>query len=129
MILGMSKWNVSGDALTIEPRERRSPTRWLSQNGLRIAVVLGLAEAVFAWINGFKIEMTLIGVVAVLLYLNIRHHIPSAIRRPLWVIVMAQGIAGLVLPLIFVGVFMFALVGGLLLIVLVLVMLGDRMRK
>ncbi len=129
MILGMSKWNVSGDALTIEPRERRSPTRWLSQNGLRIAVVLGLAEAVFAWINGFKIEMTLIGVVAVLLYLNIRHHIPPAIRRPLWVIVMAQGIAGLVLPLIFVGVFMFALVGGLLLIVLVLVMLGDRMRK
>jgi hypothetical protein len=129
MILGMSKWNVSGDALTIEPRERRSPTRWLSQNGLRIAVVLGLAEAVFAWINGFKVEMTLIGVVAVLLYLNIRHHIPQAIRRPLWVIVMAQGIAGLVLPLIYVGVFMFALVGGLLLIVLVLVMLGDRMRK
>jgi hypothetical protein len=129
MILGMSKWNVSGDALTIEPRERRSPTRWLSQNGLRIAVVLGLAEAVFAWINGFKVEMTLIGVVAVLLYLNVRHHIPQAVRRPLWVIVMAQGIAGLVLPLIYVGLFMFALVGGLLLVVLVLVMLGDRMRK
>ena len=129
MIPGMSKWNISGDALTIEPRERRSPTRWLSQNGLRIAVVLGLAEAVFAWINGFKVEMTLIGVVTVLLYLNVRHHIPQAIRRPLWVIVMAQGIAGLVLPLIYVGVFMFALVGGLLLVVLVLVMLGDRMRK
>jgi len=129
MILGMSKWNVSGDALTIESRERRSPTRWLSQNGLRIAVVLGLTEAVFAWINGFKVEMTLIGVVAVLIYLNVRHHIPQAVRRPLWVIVMAQGIAGLVLPLIYVGVFMFVLVGGLLLVVLVLVMLGDRMRK
>jgi hypothetical protein len=129
MIPGMSKWNVSGDALTIEPRERRSPTRWLSQNGLRIAVVLGLTEAVFAWINGFKVEMTLIGVVVVLLYLNVRHHIPQAIRRPLWVIVMAQGIAGLAWPLIYFGVFMFVLVGGLLLVVLVLVMLGDRMRK
>ena len=73
--------------------------------------------------------MTLIGVVAVLIYLNVRHHIPQAVRRPLWVIVMAQGIAGLVLPLIYVGVFMFVLVGGLLLVVLVLVMLGDRMRK
>ena len=129
MIPGMSKWNVSGDALTIEPRERRSPTRWLSQNGLRIAVILGLAEAVVAWADGFRVEMTLIGVVAVLLYLNIRHRLPQVVRRPLWVVVMAQGIAGLVLPLIYVGVFMFALVGGLLLVVLVLVMLGDRMRK
>ena len=129
MIPGMSKWNISGDALTIEPRERRSPTRWLSQNGLRIAVVLGLAEAVVAWADGFRVEMTLIGVVAVLVYLNIRHRLPQVVRRPLWVVVMAQGIAGLVLPLIYVGVFMFALVGGLLLIVLVLVMLGDRMRK
>jgi hypothetical protein len=129
MIPGMSKWNVSGDALTIEPRERRSPTRWLSQNGLRIAVVLGLAEAVVAWTNGFRLEMTLIGVVAVLLYLNIRHRLPQVVRRPLWVVVMAQGIAGLVLPLITVGIFVFVLVSGLLLIVLVLVMLGDRMRK
>jgi hypothetical protein len=129
MIPGMSKWNVSGDALTIEPRERRSPTRWLSQNGLRIAVLLGLAEAVIAWTNGFRVEMTLIGVVAVLLYLNIRHRLPQVVRRPLWVVVMAQGIAGLVLPLITVGVFMFVLVSGLLLVVLVLVMLGDRMRK
>jgi hypothetical protein len=129
MIPGMSKWNISGDALTIEPRERRSPTRWLSQNGLRIAVVLGLAEAVIAWTNGFRVEMTLIGVVAVLIYLNIRHRLPQVVRRPLWVVVMAQGIAGLVLPLITVGVFMFVLVSGLLLVVLVLVMLGDRMRK
>ena len=129
MIPGMSKWNISGDALTIEPRERRSPTRWLSQNGLRIAVVLGLVEAVLAWANGFRVEMTLIGVVAVLLYLNIRHRLPMAVRRPLWVVVMAQGIAGLVWPLIYFGLFMFVLVGGLLLVVLVLVMLGDRMRK
>jgi len=40
MIFRMSNWNISGDALTVEPRERRSPTRWLHQHSLRIAVVL-----------------------------------------------------------------------------------------
>ena len=95
MIPGMSKWNISGDALTIEPRERRSPAKWLNQNSLRIAVVAGLIEAVIAWHDGFRVEMTLIGVVAVLLYLNVRHRLPQVIRRPLWVVVMAQGIAGL----------------------------------
>ncbi len=129
MILGMSKWNVSGDALTIEPRERRSPTRWLHQHSLRIAVVLGLAEAVFAWATGHRLLLTLIGVVAVVGYLYVRQHLPEVIRRPLWVVVMAQAIGGLVLPLIYVGLAMFFIVGSLLLVVLVLVMLGDRMRK
>ena len=64
-----------------------------------------------------------------LVYLNVRQHLPAAIRRPLWVVVMAQAIGGLVLPLIYIGVAMAVIVGSLLLIVLVLVMLGDRMRK
>jgi hypothetical protein len=129
MILGMSKWNVSGDALTIEPRERRSPTRWLHQHSLRIAVVLGLAEAVFAWANGHRLLLTLIGVISVFGYLNVRHRLPEAIRRPLWIVVMAQAIGGLVLPLIYIGVAMALIVGSLILVVLALVMLGDRMRK
>jgi hypothetical protein len=129
MILGMSKWNISGDALTIEPRERRSPTRWLHQHSLRIAVVLGLAEAVFAWANGHRILLTLIGVISVVGYLNVRHRLPEAIRRPLWIVVMAQAIGGLVLPLIYIGVAMAVIVGSLILVVLALVMLGDRMRK
>jgi hypothetical protein len=129
MIFGMSKWNISGDALTIEPRERRSPTRWLHQHSLRIAVVLGLAEAVFAWANGHRILLTLIGVISVFGYLNVRHRLPEAIRRPLWIVVMAQAIGGLVLPLIYIGVAMAVIVGSLILVVLALVMLGDRMRK
>ena len=129
MIFGMSKWNISGDALTIEPRERRSPTRWLHQHSLRIAVVLGLAEAVFAWANGHRILLTLIGVISVFGYLNVRHRVPEAIRRPLWIVVMAQAIGGLVLPLIYIGVAMAVIVGSLILVVLALVMLGDRMRK
>ena len=129
MIFGMSNWNVSGDALTIEQRERRSPTRWLHQHSLRIAVVLGLAEAVFAWASGHRLLLTLIGVVTVLVYLNVRHRLPEVIRRPLWIVVMAQAIGGLVLPLIYVGLAMFFIVGSLLLVVLVLVMLGDRMHK
>jgi hypothetical protein len=125
----MAKWNVSGDALTIEPRQRRSPTRWLHQNSLRIAIVLGLVEAVIAWADGFRLLMTVIGVVSVLAYLNVRHRLPQSIRRPVWVVVMAQAIAGLVLPLVYIGIAMFAVVAGLLLIVLVLVMLGDLMRR
>ncbi len=76
MILGMSKWNISGDALTIEPRQRRSPTRWLQQNSLRIAVVVGLAEAAFAFIAGHRLLLTAIGVASVLIYLNVRHRLP-----------------------------------------------------
>jgi hypothetical protein len=129
MILAMSKWNVSGDALTIEPRERRSPARWLNQNSLRIAVVVGLGEAVFAWAAGHRVLLTVIGVVSVVGYLNVRQRLPEVIRRPLWVVVMAQAIGGLVLPLIYIGVAMAVIVGTLLLIVLALVMLGDRMRK
>jgi hypothetical protein len=129
MILGMSKWNISGDALTIEPRERRSPTRWLHQHSLRIAVILGLAEAVFAWADGHRLLLTVIGVASVIGYLNVRQRLPEAIRRPLWVVVMAQAIGGLVLPLIYIGVAMAVIVGTLILIVLALVMLGDRMRR
>jgi hypothetical protein len=125
----MSKWNVSGDALTIEPRERRSPSRWLRQNSLRIAVVLGLVEAVVMWADGHRLLMTVIGVAAVAGYLNVRHRLPEAIRRPLWIVVMAQAIAGLTLPLVYIGIGMLVIVGGLLLVVLALVMLGDLMRK
>ncbi len=42
---------------------------------------------------------------------------------------MAQAIGGLVVPLIYIGLAMAVIVGSLLLIVLVLVMLGDRMRR
>jgi hypothetical protein len=129
MIYRMSNWNISGDTLTVEPPERRSPTRWLHQHGLRIAVVLGLAEAVFAWATGHKLLLMVIGVLAVIVYLNVRHRLPELIRRPLWIVVMAQAIGGLVLPFVYVATAMFFIIGSLLLIVLALVMLGDRMRR
>jgi hypothetical protein len=129
MIYGMSNWNISGDTLTVEPRERRSPTRWLHQHSLRIAVVLGLAEAVFAWATGHRLLLMVIGVLAVVIYLNVRRRLPEVIRRPLWIVVMAQAIGGLVLPFVYLATAMFFIVGSLLLIVLALVMLGDRMRR
>jgi hypothetical protein len=129
MIYAMSDWNISGDALTVEPRERRSPTRWLHQYSLRIAVVLGLAEAVFAWATGHRLLLMVIGVLAVVTYLNVRRRLPEVIRRPLWIVVMAQAIGGLVLPFVYLATAMFFIVGSLLLIVLALVMLGDRMRR
>jgi hypothetical protein len=129
MIYGMSNWNISGDTLTVEQRERRSPTRWLHQHSLRIAVVLGLAEAVFAWATGHRILLMVIGVLAVVTYLNVRHRLPELIRRPLWIVVMAQAIGGLVLPFVYVATAIFFIVGLLLLTVLALVMLGDRTRR
>jgi hypothetical protein len=129
MIYAMSNWNISGDTLTVEPRERRSPTRWLHQHSLRIAVVLGLAEAVFAWATGHRLLLMVIGVLAVVIYLNVRRRLPEVIRRPLWIVVMAQAIGGLVLPFVYLATAMFFIVGSLLLIVLALVMLGDRMRR
>ena len=125
----MAPWNVSSDALTIEQEPRRSPTRWLRQNSLRIAVVLGILEAILAWTRGFSVEMMLIGVLAVLAYLNLRHRIPVAIRRPVWVLVTAQAVAGILVPAITIGLGIAIVVGGLMLVILLLVMLGDLRRS
>jgi len=125
----MAPWNVSSDALTIEQEPRRSPTRWLRQNSLRIAIVLGILEAIVAWTRGFSVEMMLIGVLAVLAYLNLRHRIPVAIRRPVWVLVTAQAVAGILVPAITIGLGIAIVVGGLMLVILLLVMLGDLRRS
>jgi Na+-translocating ferredoxin:NAD+ oxidoreductase RnfE subunit len=125
----MAPWNVSSDTLTIEEKPRRSPSRWLRQNSLRIAVVLGILEAIVAWARGFSLEMMLIGVVSVLAYLNLRHRIPAAIRRPIWVFVTAQAVAGLLVPAITVGIGIAIVVAGILLVILLLVMLGDLRRS
>jgi hypothetical protein len=126
----MAKWNISGDTVTLEDgsQGRRSPTRWLRQNSLRIAVVLGLAEAAAAFLYGHRLLMIVVGVAAVIGYLNIRHRLAGVVRRPLWVIVMAQAIAGLVVPAIYAGIFIFTVIAALMLLVLVLVLLGDRRR-
>ncbi len=125
----MARWNVSGgDTLTLEQRGRRSPTRWLRQNSLRIAVLLGIVEAIFAFVTHHTVIMMLVGVLAVFGYLNVRHRIPNAIRRPVWVVATAQAIAGLLIPAILTGLAVASVIVVLMLIVLVLVMLGDRRR-
>ena len=125
----MAPWNVSSDALTIEQEPRRSPSRWLRQNSLRIAIVLGLVEAVVAWTQGFRVVMMLVGVLSVLAYLNLRHRIPAAIRRAVWVVVTAQAVAGILLPAVYIGIGIAVVVGGILLLILLLVMLGDLRRS
>ena len=65
----------------------------------------------FAYVTGHRLLMTLIGIVSVIVYLNVRHRLPVAIRRPLWIVVMAQAIAGLVLPRSTSGWLMFFIVG------------------
>jgi hypothetical protein len=124
----MAKWNISSDSMTVEQAPRRSPSNWLRQNGLRVAVIGGLVEAVIFYVTGHALLMMVIGILSVLIYLNVRHRIAPAIRRPLWVVVMAQAIAGLLLPAITVGFFVATILAVGLLIVAILVMLGDRTR-
>jgi hypothetical protein len=121
-------WNVSNDALTIEQKPRRSPSQWLRQNSLRLAIMIGLVEAVVAWAEGFRLVMMLVGVLSVLAYINVRRRIPNAIRRPLWIAVTAQAVAGILLPAIYVGIGIAFIVAGIMLVILLLVMLGDLRR-
>ena len=125
----MARWNISGDTVTLEEgKRRRSPTQWLRQNSLRIAVVLGIAEAIWAFVFGYKLIMMAIAVVAVLVYLNVRHRLPEAVRRPVWVLVMAQAIAGLLVPAVYAGMAIAVVIGAIMLVILFLFMLGDRNR-
>lgn len=87
-----------------------------------------MIEAVVAYATGHALLMTVIGIVSVIVYLNVRHRVPLRIRPALWVVVMAQAIAGLLLPAITVGFFVASILAVGLLIVLALVMLGDRRR-
>jgi hypothetical protein len=125
----MAPWNVSNDALTIEQKPRRSPSQWLRQNSLRLAIMIGLVEAVVAWAEGFRLVMMLVGVLSVLAYLNVRHRLPGAMRRPLWIVVTAQAVAGILLPAIYVGIGIAIVVAGIMLLILLLVMLGDLRRS
>ena len=124
----MSEWNLSSDQITLEQRpRRRSPVQWLRDNSIRIAVLVGLAEAVIAWRAGFKL-MWLVGLLAVFGYLWLRTRVPRSLRRPLWMVAMSQAVAGIVVPAIFGAFLIMALIGGLLLIIMVLVMLGEFRR-
>jgi len=127
--MAKNSWNVAADTLTLEPGQRRSPVRWLHQHSLRIAVVLGLAEAIASYLYGMRLLMMLVGVLSVVVYVNVRHRIPRLVKRPLWVLVMAQAIGGLVLPAVYVGVFLFMGIAAVMLVVLALVMLADLRRS
>src|SRR6478609_3186190 len=75
----MAEWNLSSDQVTLEQKpRRRSPVRWVRDNSIRIAVVVGFVEAAFAWHVGFRL-MWLVGVLAVLSYLYLRRRVPAAV--------------------------------------------------
>jgi hypothetical protein len=125
----MARWNVSGETLTLEEGGgRRSPSAWLRQNGLKIAVVLGVVEAVVAWRLGLTQVMVPVALLAVLGYLWARRRFPPSVRRPLWVVTVAQAVAGLVPLAIGAGIVIAVILGSLLLVIMLLVLLGDRRR-
>jgi hypothetical protein len=121
----MGKWNISSDGTTLEPRQ--SPSSWLRQNSLRLAVVIGVVEALVAYIQGFH-YLWIIALLVVIGYWWVRDKAPAVMRRPLWIVAMSQAVAGLLLPALVFGLFITAILGALLLLVLALVLLGDLRR-
>jgi hypothetical protein len=120
----MARWNISGDTLTLEERGR-SPRRWLERNRLRLAVALGLAEAVVALVQGFASLMLPIALLAVLGYFWVRRRVSPGLRVPLWIVAVAQAIAGAAPA----GLVVLIGLGTILLVVLLLVLLGDLRRS
>jgi hypothetical protein len=124
----MARWNVSGDTVTLEEGGGRSPARWFRKNALRIAIVLGVVEAVVAWTQGWGLAMVVVGLLAVLGYISVRDRVPYVLRRPLWVVAVAQAVAGLLPLALGAGLLIASMIGALLLVILLLVVLGDRRR-
>jgi 4-amino-4-deoxy-L-arabinose transferase-like glycosyltransferase len=120
----MARWNIAGDTVTLEPGPRRSFNRWLERNRLRIAIALGLVEAVVALVKGFAGVMLPIALVSVLAYFWVRKRVSPNVRRPLWIVAVAQAIAG-VAPA---GVVVMVALGTVLLVIMLLVLLGDLRR-
>jgi hypothetical protein len=120
----MARWNISGDTLTLEEGPRRSFGRWLQRNRLRLAIGLGLTEAVVAIVAGFAGIMLPVALLSVLAYFWARKRVSPALRRPLWILAVAQAIAG-VAPA---GVVVMAALGTVLLVILLLILLGDLRR-
>ncbi|HVG67566.1 MAG TPA: hypothetical protein VM785_05190 [Gaiellales bacterium] len=123
----MADWNISGDGMTIEQQKRRSPSRWLRDNSLKLAVGIGVVEAIAAYVYGVRF-LWAFALVAVFGYLWLRNRVPAGLKRPLWVVAMSQAIAGLAVPALFGALFIAAIVGVLLLIIMALVLLGDLRR-
>jgi hypothetical protein len=120
-------WNVSSDRMTIEPPQRRSPTRWIREHSLRIAIVIGIVEAVAGYVTGVR-YLWVIGLLAIFGYWWIRRRVPLWLRRPLWIVAMSQAVAGLAVPALFGAFFIAVVIGTILLLMMVLVMLGDLRR-
>ena len=124
----MSEWNISGDGMTIEQTKRRTPMGWLRDNSLKLAIVIGLAEAAVAYFKGWQIFVGLLALVAVFGYWWVRRRVPQSVRRPLWIVATSQAIAGLAVPALFAGMFIAIAVGAILLLIMLLVLLGDLRR-
>ncbi len=88
--------------------------------------MLGVIEGLWAWYSGHKFLMLVIGVASVAIYWSVRHRLPLAIRRPLWIIVTAQAVAGILIPVVTLGIFIATIVLIGVLLVMVLMMLADR---
>ncbi len=124
----MAEWNVSSDPRVLEQKTRRNPVQWLRQNSVKLAVGVGIIEALVAWHLGYKLLLPVFAIVVVLGYFWLRNRVPQSFRRPLWIVAMSQAVAAIILPALF-GLFLLvAIIAAGLLLILALVLLGDLRR-
>jgi hypothetical protein len=124
----MARWNVSGETITLESGRRRPVEGFLARYGLRIAIVVGVVEAVLAWVYGFERYLLVFALAVVFGYIWARRRLPRPLRRPAWVLAASQVIAGLAPLAVGAGLLIAVMIGALLLVIGLLVLLGDRRR-
>jgi len=124
----MARWNVAGETITLEGGRRRPVEGFLVRYGLRIALVVGVLEALLAWSYGFEKWLLVFALAVVFGYVWVRRRLPRPLRRPAWVLAASQVGARLVPMAVGAGLLIAAMIGVLLLIIGLLVLLGDRRR-
>jgi hypothetical protein len=108
----------------------RGAAGWLRRYRLRIAIGLGIFESLaFAFGRIGALPLLLIGIAAVAFHLWWGRHLRSRMLRQVsWIICFAQGIVALIPAIIGFAAIGLIIAGTVALLVLMMVLLGDRGR-
>ena len=121
---------VLGPGGAAPPPSQAGLGAWLRRHRVRLAQIVAVAELlvlVFADVD--EKLVVLAGIVVVVAYLAVGSSLrPPALRQAAWILAFAQALVGLFPLIIGFSLFVLAAVALLALLVLTMVMLGDRGR-
>jgi hypothetical protein len=120
------------DPLTGRPVPPPEPrlAAWIRQRRLKLAAALALVEIVLLLVGDVAgRHLLIVGLVAVLGYFLLRDRLPPTLRQVAWVLAFAQGLVALLPAFIGFSLFVLGIVALLGLLVLMMVLLGDREKR